>query len=124
MGPHDNQPVIHTGAPPQSAEAVMIMVHGRGAGPNGILPLATAIDRPTLAYLAPSAAGGTWYPYSFMSPREQNEPGLSSALRVLESLVTQLISDGVPEHKIVLLGFSQGACLASEFSVRHPRRPR
>lgn len=100
----------------------MIMVHGRGAGPNGILPLAAAINRPTFAYLAPSAAGGTWYPYPFISPRAQNEPGLSSALGVLDTLVTKLMSDGVPAEKIVLLGFSQGACLASEFSIRYPRR--
>ena len=100
----------------------MIMVHGRGAGPGDILSLAPAIGRPQIACIAPAAAGGTWYPFSFLAPRAQNEPGLSSALSVLASLVDDLITRGVPSHKIVLLGFSQGACLAAEFSIRHPRR--
>ena len=100
----------------------MIMVHGRYASPSDILSLGVAINRPRVACIAPAAAGSAWYPFSFLAPREQNEPGLSSALGVLESLVAGLMERSVPLHKIVLLGFSQGACLASEFSVRHPRR--
>jgi predicted esterase len=122
MGPHDNQPVVHAGAPLDKAAAAMIMVHGRGASPQDILGLAPAFKRPRFACLAPAAAGGTWYPFSFMSPREKNEPGLSSALGVIESLVVDLMKRGFPSHKIVLLGFSQGACLSSEFTIRHPRR--
>lgn len=122
MGPHDTQPVAHAGAPLDGAAAAMIMVHGRNAGPNNILSLRAQIDRPQFACLAPAAAGGSWYPLSFMAPRAQNEPGLSSALAVLESLVVDLMNRGLPSRKIVLLGFSQGACLASEFSIRHPRR--
>jgi predicted esterase len=100
----------------------MIMVHGRNASPNAILSLVPAIGRPQFTYVAPAAAGGTWYPYSFLAPREQNEPGLSSALSVLDALVASLLARGIPSHKIVLLGFSQGACLTSEFVIRHPRR--
>lgn len=99
----------------------MILVHGRNAAPVNILSLLPRIDRPQFACLAPAAAGGAWYPNSFISPREQNEPGISSALFVLESLVTDLLARGLPSHKIVLLGFSQGACLSAEFAVRHPR---
>lgn len=98
------------------------MVHGRGAGPAGITSLIAPIDRPRMTYLAPSAAGGTWYPYSFLSPKEQNEPFLSSALDVLRTMVTTVVEPHVPAHKIILLGFSQGACLASEFMIRNPRR--
>jgi len=100
----------------------MIMVHGRGAGPADILSLGGAIDRPRVACVAPAAAGGAWYPFSFMVPREQNEPGLSSALGVIELLVVDLMQRGFASQEIILLGFSQGACLASEFSIRHPRR--
>ena len=115
-------PTLHSGAPLDKAAAAMIMVHGRGAGPDDILGLASAFDRPRVACVAPAAAGGAWYPFGFMSPREKNEPGLSSALGVIESLVADLIEHGFASHKIVLLGFSQGACLASEFAIRHPRR--
>ena len=122
MEPHADQPVVHAGAPLDGADAVMIMMHGRNAGPNAILSLCAAIRRPRVACVAPAAAGGSWYPFSFLAPREQNEPGLSSGLAVIESLVDDLIEHGHPAHKIVLLGFSQGACLASELAIRHPRR--
>lgn len=100
----------------------MIMVHGRGAGPADILSLARVISDPQLACLAPTAAGNSWYPYGFMSPRPQNEPYLTSALGVIGALVAELLERGFPSHKILLLGFSQGACLSSEFIIRNPRR--
>jgi predicted esterase len=81
-----------------------------------------AIDRPSFACLAPAAAGGTWYPLPFIAPREKNEPFLSSALDVLASVVDGVLARGIPAEKIVLLGFSQGACLSSEFAIRRPRR--
>ena len=122
MGPHDNQPPKYAGTALDKAAAAIIMIHGRGAGPDDILSLAAAFDRPQFACIAPAAAGGTWYPLSFMAPREKNEPGLSSALGVIESVVADLLTRGFPSRKIVLLGFSQGACLSSEFMIRHPRR--
>ena len=120
--PHAGQPVLRTGADPERARATMIMVHGRNAGPANILDLVPVLDRPDFLYVAPAAAGGTWYPFSFMAPRERNEPGISSGLAVIDSLVTDLVSQGFASHQIMLLGFSQGACLTSEFSIRHPRR--
>jgi predicted esterase len=122
MQPHAGQPVLRTGADARTAKAAMIMIHGRNAGPPNILELAPVLDRPEFLYLAPAASGRTWYPFSFMEPRERNEPGISSGLFVIESLVTELIAQGFASHKIMLLGFSQGACLTSEFSIRHPRR--
>lgn len=122
MDPHAGQPVVHAGAPLDEADAVMVMVHGRNAAPKNILDLAPRIDRPRFACVAPAAAGGTWYPLSFLAPRERNEPGLSSGLGVLESIVRDLLQRGFPAARLVLLGFSQGACLTSEFAARHPRR--
>jgi predicted esterase len=122
MQPHAGQRVMHAGAPLASARAAMVMVHGRNASPENILELSDVLDRPEFAYVGPAAAGGTWYPYSFMAPREQNEPGISSGLFVIESVVSNLIAQGFSPERIMLLGFSQGACLTSEFSIRHPRR--
>jgi predicted esterase len=120
--PHAGQPVLRMGADPATARAAMIMIHGRSAGPANILDLVPALQRPDFLYMAPAASGGTWYPFSFMSPRDRNEPGISSGLAVIESLVTDLIRQGFTSRQIMLLGFSQGACLTSEFSIRHPRR--
>ena len=122
MQPHAGQRVMHVGAPLDTARAAMIMVHGRNAAPENILELSDVLDRPAFAYVGPAAAGETWYPYSFMAPRAQNDPGISSGLAVIESLVTSLIARGFEAERIMLLGFSQGACLTSEFAIRHPRR--
>ena len=96
------------------------MLHGRGAGPENILDLVPALDRGECAYLAPAAAGRTWYPNSFLAPREQNEPWLSSALRLIASTIDRVVTSGINRDRIVLLGFSQGACLASEFAYQNP----
>jgi predicted esterase len=122
MGPHDSQTVLAAGTKLDAAGAACILVHGRGADPRDMAGLAQAFRRPGFAYLMPAAAGNTWYPSSFMAPREQNEPGISSGLAVIEGLVQQCLARGLPESRIVIGGFSQGACLSSEFCVRHPRR--
>ena len=98
------------------------MVHGRGAAPRNILDLVPILDRPGFTYLAPAAANNTWYPYSFMADTASNEPGLSSGLDVLDRLVNDVVARGVRKDHIVLLGFSQGACLTSEFAARHADR--
>ena len=122
LDPHAGQPVIQAGAPLGEGPAAVIMVHGRGATPENILDLVPMLGRPELTYLAPSAANRTWYPNSFITPVAGNEPGLSSALGVLASLVARIEAAGIPRSRIVLLGFSQGACLSGEFAVRHASR--
>ncbi len=114
--------MVEAGVPLGQAPVVVIMVHGRNAGPSNILDLVPRLARPNVTYLAPTAAGRTWYPLSFMADVEKNEPGLSSALELLESVVVHAESAGVPRSHIVMLGFSQGACLTAEFAVRHASR--
>ncbi len=110
------------GAPLDQAPAAMILLHGRGATAANILSLAKQFDRPELAYLAPQAAGNSWYPYSFLARLEDNEPGLSSALRMIADLSGELAKHGLPPEKTLLAGFSQGACLALEYAARNARR--
>jgi phospholipase/carboxylesterase len=120
--PHYGQPVYTAGAPFDQARAAMVMAHGRGADARDILGLARELADPGFAFVAPQAAGHTWYPYSFLTPIEQNEPYLSSALRLLGTVVQLVVDAGIPHDRIILLGFSQGACLSCEFAVRHARR--
>jgi predicted esterase len=121
-GPHQSQPIAAAGRPLAEATAAMVMVHGRGATAESILTLAEEFGRPDLAYLAPQAAGFTWYPYSFLAPFDQNEPGLSSGLARIGEVLGRLAATGIAPERTVLLGFSQGACLALEFSARNARR--
>lgn len=120
--PHADQPIRTAGAPLDRAAAAVVMIHGRGASAESILTLADEFERPDLAYVAPQAAGSVWYPHSFLAPLDRNEPHLSSALRFLGRVLDEIGAAGIPPERTVLLGFSQGACLASEFAARHPRR--
>jgi len=121
-GPHQDQPVVATGRQLGEATAAVVMVHGRGATAESILELAGEFRRPDLACVAPQAAGYTWYPYSFMAPMQQNEPGLSSGLERIGEVLALLEEEGIPPERTVLLGFSQGACLSLEFAARNARR--
>jgi predicted esterase len=120
--PHQGQPLLQQGKPLAEAKAAMILVHGRGATAQSILELATVLPHPEMAYVAPQAQGNTWYPQSFMAPMPQNEPWLSSALQTVADAVAKVEEAGIPADKIIIGGFSQGACLASEFVARNARR--
>jgi predicted esterase len=121
-GPHQGQKIYTAGKSLTEAKAAMILVHGRGATAPSILDLAGVLHHPDMAYLAPQAAGNTWYPYSFLSPMDQNEPGLSSGLQVIADILAQIAEAGIPVERVVIAGFSQGACLSSEFVARNARR--
>jgi predicted esterase len=120
--PHAGQPVLHLGPSPAEARLVAILLHGRGASAEDILSLAQQLSARDVTYLAPQAAGDSWYPYSFLAPIEQNEPYLGSALRLIDSLIDAVGKQGVPPERVVLMGFSQGACLSLEYAARHARR--
>jgi predicted esterase len=122
-GPHAGAAIAQVGAPLGEGAGVVLMIHGRGASPQSILSLAPVLDRPDFTYLAPGAVGNAWYPYSFLSERAQNEPYLTSALSLVSAVVESLENEGgVAPERIVLLGFSQGACLSSEWTYRNPKR--
>lgn len=122
LPPHGAEPVARAGAALERARVAVIMVHGRGAGPANILTLAPLLGHPDAAYLAPGANGGTWYPKSFMAPIAENEPGITSGISVVHALIDEARSAGIATDRIVLLGFSQGACLASTAAQRRPDR--
>jgi predicted esterase len=121
-GPQRGATLMQTGTPLGMAPVVVILVHGRGASAASILALAAELDRPDLTYLAPQAAGNTWYPYSFLAPLAQNEPHLSAALATVGATLKTVEDAGIAQARTVLLGFSQGACLALEFAARHGGR--
>jgi phospholipase/carboxylesterase len=119
---HQNMPVKTAGVPLAEAQIAMIMIHGRGATAEDILTLHQEFDQPQVAYLAPQAAGYQWYPNRFIAPVASNEPDLSAALATVDGLVKHIQESGIPSERIILLGFSQGACLALEYAARNPRR--
>lgn len=116
-GPHGGQPVLTAGTPLAGADAVGVLVHGRGGTAEDMLAFARAFEQPGACYLAPQASAQTWYPRSFLEPLEDNEPWLSSALAALGDVVTKT---ELPAGRVILLGFSQGACLALEYAARNP----
>lgn len=122
QGPHQTTQTSTYGAPLTRANAAMIMVHGRGATAESMFSLADEFAQPDFHYIAPQAQNHTWYPYSFLQPKENNQPGLSSGLQQIHNLLEEITSAGIAAEKIILLGFSQGACLATEYAARHPQK--
>jgi predicted esterase len=119
--PHAGHKVYAAGPAPDKASAFLLLMHGRGASAQDILSIYHELKLDGLLAAAPQAAGSAWYPHSFLAPLESNQPYLDSALNQMESIVAQMMANGFPSHKIALLGFSQGACLVSEYAARHPR---
>lgn len=110
------------GMPIGTARAAVVLIHGRGASADGMLGLTDAFATSDVAYLAPQAPRGSWYPYSFLAPLDDNQPDLDHALDIIATLITDLNREGMPSERIVLLGFSQGACLSLEYAARNARR--
>lgn len=121
-GPHFHQPVLQSGTPLAKASGAIVFLHGRGGSAEDIMSLAEEIGHRGLAYFAPRAASNTWYPNSFLAPIEENQPWLNSALDKVAAVITLATSQGLPLDRVTLCGFSQGACLATEFVATNPAR--
>ena len=121
-GERHGQVVLTAGEPLEQAHAALLMLHGRGATAQDILSFSGTLAQPGVAFLAPQAADNSWYPNSFLDPIASNEPQLSAAFALLDALLVRITAAGVPLARTILLGFSQGACLALEYAARHTRR--
>ncbi len=120
--PHQEQPLVTAGTDLADATAAIVLVHGRGATARSIVQMGEQLHRDGLALLAPQAAGNTWYPNPFTAPVETNEPGRESGLQAIDDAIAAANDASIPTEQVIVGGFSQGACLASEFVVRNPRR--
>jgi phospholipase/carboxylesterase len=120
--PHRDTPVVRLGSDLSQAQFALVLLHGRGSNAQDILGLAAEFGDGRIAYLAPQAAGNSWYPYSFLAPIEENEPWLTSAISKVDAIVRLCDASGVQRERVVVCGFSQGACLASEYVARNPAR--
>lgn len=122
MSPREDSSLLEAGRPSNGATAVTVLLHGRGRSAREMIQLAGRFELETMAYLAPQAPGGSWYPESFLAPLENNQPHLDDALERIDRIVRCLESDGQSRRRIAFVGFSQGACLACEYVFRHPAR--
>ncbi len=120
--PHKDKPVIYKGAAVENAKAAMILIHGRGADAESILTLSEVFAEEDFLYAAPQANNNTWYPFSFLAPVDDNEPGITSGLSKINSTLKTLNEKGISSERIILLGFSQGACLVLEYCSRFPQK--
>jgi len=114
--------VAAAGPPLEDARAAVVLRHGRGGSAHDILTFSKDLRQPDVAYMAPQAPAHTWYPQSFLAPLSDNEPALTQSLHTLEVIVEDLARRGVAAGRVVLVGFSQGGCLALEFAARNARR--
>lgn len=116
---HSKHNLLTAGLHIGEAKKALLLLHGRGGSAQDILSLTNYLQVADYALLAPQATGNTWYPQSFLAPREHNEPALSSALEVVKAITTDIVQAGIPKENIFILGFSQGACLTLEFAANN-----
>jgi predicted esterase len=106
---------------PEDAAATLVLLHGRGHTPETMHALAERLDLADVACVTPAAPGGSWYPERFYVRRALNEPHLGAALATAHGALDELEARGVPAARIVLGGFSQGACVACDALASRPR---
>lgn len=111
--------IVRAGVDLQKADKILLMLHGRGATAEDIISVSYELNLQNTHIVAPQATNSTWYPNSFLSPVQQNEPWLSSALQLLKNLLDEIVAAGFKSRQVYILGFSQGACLALEFAARN-----
>jgi len=120
--PHTGEKIIYAGSPAGSAASAMILLHGRGADAASMKSLIGQFTVDKMLFILPEADNFTWYPYRFIEKRELNEPGISSGLKLIDAIVGALGGQQIGSENLFLLGFSQGACLALDYTARYPDR--
>lgn len=116
------QPIFTAGPPPEKASAAVVLLHGRGARAEGMLTISHVISAPEVSWVAPQAREGAWYPDSGRAPLERNLPQLLASFDLVSAILEALEERGIPGSQVMLLGFSQGACVAVEYTLRNPGR--
>ena len=122
ISPHLGEKILYAGSDIKKAESIMLLLHGRGAAADSMFPLIDELNADNMMFVVPQADHFTWYPYRFIEERQANEPGISSALILIHSIIKSLNDQGISKEQIYLLGFSQGACLAADYAARFPTK--
>ena len=122
LEPHLGVNILYSGAAIEKAKYALILIHGRGSTAESIQSLSHELDLRDTFVIAPQADQFTWYPFRFIEKREKNEPGITSGLNLIKEIILSLNNNGILSENIFLLGFSQGACLALDFSARFPAK--
>lgn len=120
--PHKGERILYSGSDLESAKRAMILIHGRGATAESILSLSNEFNLEDTIFVAPQARDCAWYPYRFIEARAKNEPGITSGLTLINSIIAALNESGIENNSISLLGFSQGACLTIDYALRYPKK--
>ncbi len=123
-----------TGPDPRAS---LIVLHGLGADGNDFVPIAEQLDLSTVGpvrFVFPHAPqrpvtvnGGhvmrAWY--DILEPvidRREDEAGLRASQATVDAVIAREAARGVPAHRVVLMGFSQGCAMTLLAGLRHPQR--
>lgn len=106
------------GATPQDASVLCVVVHGRTQSPE--IMKDWVVDRlgvENVAFALPRAAGNSWYNAKAVDPlNEATQAQLNDSLAYLGSTIEYLNKNAGTEKPLMLVGFSQGACLSMEYA--------
>lgn len=121
--------------PRSTASAAVIWLHGLGADGYDFVPIVEELQLPAtlnIRFVFPHAAyrpvtinNGyvmrAWYDIRGFSPDSPEDvEGIGESARVVGAHIEQQARAGIPPHRIVLAGFSQGGAIALHTGVRRP----
>jgi predicted esterase len=117
--PHLGTKLLTAGAPEAEGRLAVVLVHGRDQGPDVMLDVVRRLRLPDVTYVLPIADGYSWYPGLYTDPMEANEPWITWSLEGIDRAIERAQGPH-GTRPVVLLGFSQGACLVAERLARGP----
>lgn len=112
----------------------VIWLHGLGADGNDFAPIVPALRLPggrELRYVFPHAPirpvtinGGmpmrAWYDIvAIQRGAREDEAGIRDSAAAIEALIEREAERGIPAHRVVLAGFSQGGAIALHAGLRY-----
>lgn len=107
--------LIQTGAPLEKAAAICVVVHGRGQSPAMMQEhIVARLKQSNICFLLPAAPRGSWYDARAIEPlTDITRQQMEQSLGIVSEAMEQAQTSGKP---VMLIGFSQGACLSMEYA--------
>ncbi len=128
----DSLPYVEVN-PSQAHDAVVIWLHGLGDSGNGFAPIVPELHLPSdlqIRFVFPHAPirnvtinNGmpmrAWYDIKTLDFNHRADvAGVVESAQMVEQLIEQEIAKGIPSHRILLAGFSQGGVIALHLGTR------
>ena len=116
---------LRVGVPAADARVLCVVVHGRYGAPEAMMEhLVRHLTAPGAHYVLPRAAGNSWYDARGFDPLTDRTRGqIGAAVEQIARDLAAAQDQGAPRDRMVMAGFSQGACMTLEYAMARGRWP-